>query len=88
MVDIPVVPSIEPYEAGYALRVSCRRSNQVWSKWHSSERNAYEDAVAMGMATEEIISADGVLATLRRQLKAEAVVPRKRLEIFRMQRSA
>ena len=78
---ITVVPTIEPHESGgFALRVRSVDSQQAWWKWHETEKNAYEDAVDLGVAPEQFVGPQG--ATFRRRLKDDVSIDVERLELF------
>jgi hypothetical protein len=80
---VVVVPTIEPHGSdGFELRVQSVDSQQVWWKWHETERNAYEDAVDLGVATEQSFG-----STLRRQLKKEVSIDEERLEQFGLKKT-
>lgn len=84
MAAIEVKVTIEASESnGYATRVRSKSEPaQVWWKWYAQEIYAYDEAVRLGLATEQIVDVQRFSLTVRKALKDEASVESSELERY------
>lgn len=84
MAAIPVNVTIAASDnGGYAIWVrSIAVPSQVWWKWYEQEGYAYDEAVTLGMATQQPQSMERITVTLRTALKSEASVDPDKLTRF------
>ena len=69
-----VVPTIEPFANGFALRISALGSNQKWIKRYAKEISAYVEALSLGLVAEVVTFNEGDSPAMRKPLKLEVSI--------------